>query len=200
VEAPIAGVIEQKSLDVFDTVSAQSPAYVISDKNALTVAFEVAESALDYLNIGDTVTVEKNGETCPGTISEISTSAGAQSGLYAVEATVQNAAFELRSGSSVKLFADVQKLENGMVVPIDAVYYENGVPYVFLFQSNTAKRADVELGISDAEMIHVISGLSPTDEIIVTYSANLFDGAEVYLPGTAPETETAPTESGEAGA
>ncbi len=204
VKAPISGIIEQKNIDVYDTVSAQSAAYVISNNDALTVSFGVAESALDFLKLGDAILVEKNGGSCTGLISEISATADTSSGLYIVEATVDKPPFELRGGSSVKLRADVQKVINQMVIPIDAVYYDNGSPYVYIFQNNTSLRTDVELGISDAESIHVVSGLEMTDEIIVTYSANLFDGAEVFLPGTAAEAASeeaaAPPVSGEAGA
>jgi len=104
---------------------------------------------------------------------------------------MENTPFELRSNSTVKVLADTQKVENEMLIPIDSVYYDNGTPYVYVFESNTAKKVEIETGITDDENVHVVSGLSLSDEIIVTWSASLYDGAEVYLPGTVPQ-EPAP--------
>lgn len=189
--APIGGVIEQKNIDVYDMASTQTAAYVISNKELLSITFSVAESALSYISPGKAITLEKDGESCTGAISEVSTMVDASSGLYTVKATVENPPFALYSGSSVKLWAETQKVENEMLIPIDAVYYDNGSPYVFVFRDNAAHRVNVELGISDTESIQVISGLSLTDEIIVTWSSSLYDGAEVYLPGTAPAADDA---------
>lgn len=187
VKAPISGTIEQKNLDVYDMASTQSAAYVISNRDSLSVSFHVAESALSHLQPGDVITLEKDSETCRGTITEVSTMVDSESGLYTVKASVEDAPFQLRSGSTVKLQAETQKVENEMIIPIDAVYYDNGSPYVFVFGDNAAHKAEVEVGISDANYIHVKSGLSLSDEVIVTWSASLYDGAEVYLPGTVPQ-------------
>jgi len=190
VTAPISGVIEQKNLDVYDMASTQSVAYVISNKEAALVSFQVSEAALAYIQMGDRVTVEKDNRTCSGAVTEIASMASSN-GLYIIKTTMENTPFELRSNSTVKVLADTQKVENEMLIPIDSVYYDNGTPYVYVFESNTAKKVEIETGITDDENVHVVSGLSLSDEIIVTWSASLYDGAEVYLPGTVPQ-EPAP--------
>ena len=197
VTSPISGVVEQCNIDVYDTASSQQAAYVISNKDMVTVSFSVAESALSTLEPGGSVTLEKDGATCEGTISEVSDMVEASSGLYTVKATVENAPFELRTGSAVKLYVETQKVESAILIPIDAVYFDNGTPYVYTFSDNTAHKVVVETGISDAENYEIKSGLSLSDEVIVTWSASLYEGAEVYLPGTAPEEGEKSIESGE---
>lgn len=194
VSAPIGGVIEQKNLDVYDMASPQMAAYIISDKDAAVVSFKVSEPALAHLRTGDHITVEKDGQTCLGAVSEIATAADAHTGLYAIKATVKNPPFDLRSGSTVKVYADTQKAENVTLLPIDAVYYDNGTPYVYIFEDNTARRAEIVTGITDDTYIHVVSGISLSDEVITTWSASLHDGAEVYLSGTVPQQAAAENE------
>lgn len=189
VTTPISGTIEQCNVDPYDMVSSQTAVYVVSNKDLFTVSFSVAESALTYMHPGNRITLEKDGSTCAGTISEVSNMVDSKTGLYTVKATVENPPFEMRSGSTIKLYADTQKAENEIMIPIDCVYYDSGSPYVYVFKDNTAVKTMIETGISDAQYIQVKSGLTLSDELIVTWSASLFDGAEVYLPGTAPQED-----------
>ena len=197
ITSPIGGVVEQCNIDVYDNVSTQQAAYVISNKEHVTVSFSVAESALSNLQPGGRITLEKNSSTCQGTISEVSSMVDSTGGLYTVKAVVEDAPFELRSGSTVKLYAETQRVDNALLIPIDAVYFDSGTPYAYTFSDNTAKRMEVEVGISDSEYYEIKSGLTLSDEVIVTWSAGLYDGAEVYLPGTVPregEMSAAPEE------
>lgn len=186
VMAPISGVIEQRNLDVYDMASQSTPAFIITNKESVTITFGVAESSLTSMRVGDEVTVEKNGETCGGYITEISNMVDSASGLFNVKAAVENAPFELRSGSTITIKVATQRVENEIMIPINAVYYDNGKPFVYLFVDGKASKTFIETGISDAQNIQVVSGVKMTDNVIVTWSASLYDTAEVYLPGTAP--------------
>jgi len=185
VKAPISGIIEQRNVEAYDMASSATEAYVISNKELMTVSFSVTETSLATMQVGDTVTVEKSGETCVGTIIEISTMVDSANGLFTVKASVDNAPFTLYSGTKVMIIADTEKAENIMTVPIDAVYYDNGMPYVYVYRDGTANKVMVETGISDDNDIEITSGLSMSDEVIVTWSSNLVDGAEVVLKGAA---------------
>ena len=64
VKAPISGQIESISVEKDSMASAGSPAYVISNKDSMTVTFNVAEKAKDELQVGDAIEVERNGNLC----------------------------------------------------------------------------------------------------------------------------------------
>lgn len=183
VKSPISGVIEQKSVDAFDIASPQSPAYVISNKDALSITFSVAETAVTQMKVGDSIVVEKNGLRTSGQISEISTMVNAASGLYTVKATVKSSSVNLLSGSSVKVYVDTQKAEDGLTVPIDVLYYEGGAPYVYIVESGVVRKVFVQTGLADDERIQVTEGISASTEIITTWSPNLADGVAVALYG-----------------
>lgn len=87
VKAPISGQIESISVEKDSMASAGSPAYVISNKDSMTVTFNVAEKAKDELQVGDAIEVERNGETFAGTITEVGTMAGPQTRLFQVKAS-----------------------------------------------------------------------------------------------------------------
>lgn len=71
VKAPISGVVEAANVKKEDMAAAGNPAYIISNKDSMTVTFNVTEKAKNTMNVGDHVTVERNGETFDGTITEI---------------------------------------------------------------------------------------------------------------------------------
>jgi len=201
VRAPISGVIEKRSVDSHDMVSPQSSIYVISNKDIMSITFTVPEASLAHIQVGDAVTVEKNGASCTGFITEVTTMADGASGLYPVKASVENAPFAMHTGSTVKVYADTQKAIDSMLLPISCIYFDNGTPYVYIYDNGIARKTVVSIGLSDVEFIEVTSGLSSQDQVIGTWSSNLTDGKEVYLPGEeAANDEQAPSAEEEAAA
>ena len=181
IASPIGGVIEQRGVDPYDMASTGTPVYVISNKDAMTVSFQVSETTWSNMRAGDAVTIEKQGQSWPGTIVEIATMANANGGLYTVKANVENAPFEMNTGSTIKVFAEMQSSRNTMLVPIDSIYYDGSTPYVFVYQNGLAERATLETGMADAESIEVLSGLSGNESIITTWNSALMEGTEVIL-------------------
>jgi len=179
--SPINGVIEQRNVDPYDMASSQTPLFVISNKEAMTVSFQVSETTWANMRAGDSVTIEKQGRSWPGTIVEISTMANTNGGLYTIKANVENAPFDLNTGSTVKIFAEMQSSRDTLLIPIDSLYYEGSATYVFVYRSGLVKKAVLETGISDAVYTEVLSGLSASDLVITTWNSAIMDGVEVLL-------------------
>ena len=70
-----------------------------------------------------------------------------------------------------------------MTIPVDAVYYENGEPYVYTYSDGKVWQKFIEEGIFDSDILEVKSGLSMDDMVVTTWSSELYDGAEVRLKG-----------------
>ena len=181
VTSPISGIVEQKNVDPYDMAVPQLPAYIISNKDAMTISYQVSETTWENTQIGDTVRIEKNGLMCDGTVIEISTMVGAANGLYTVKVSVENAPFHLNTGTSVKVFAQMQKAENVYTLPIDAVYFENGSSYVYVYDYGIARKTDVVTGIADKDSIEILSGLTLNDQVVITWYSTLMDGVEIAL-------------------
>ncbi len=180
--APIDGVVERRGVEPLDMAAQQTPAFVISDKNSMTVTFRIPKASYGHIKTGDGVTLENVGETFAGRVTEISTMVDA-SGLFTVEAEISNPPQDLYTGAAVKIHAQSRKVENAMLIPLSALWYDNGVPYVYIAENGFAKRALVETGIYDSDNVQIISGLNYTDSIISTWSSRLADGVEIVLAG-----------------
>lgn len=181
VYSPISGVIETKSVTPYEMASTGTAAYTISNKNTMSVKFNASADAAVALSLGDEVTLTKSAAEYTAVITSIDTKADESTGLFPIEAQIQDADGSLLSGVSVKVTAATQKAENAMLIPIDVIYYDEGQPYVFTYSDGTARRTDIVTGMASSAEVVVESGLDMNSQIITTWHPDLKDGVSVTL-------------------
>ena len=182
VYAPVSGVISMKNVAASDMATPGAPAYVIDqDSAAPMISFNLSEDGANALTVGSPVTVSYNGQDYPAQITELSNSANPQTGLYAAKAQTEEPLGTSRSGGVVKVKASTAKAENALLLPLELLEYDENQPYVYLFRDGVAVRADVVTGISSAEEVVILSGITAGDQIITTWHPDLRDGAAVAL-------------------
>lgn len=195
VTAPISGTVEVVNIEKLDTVQQGTAACVISGGGAKTVEFSVSEKVAKNISVGDEMSVEKDGIEYEGKIYEISSMADNQTGLFKVKAKLSKAGDDssLPTGSSVKLYVVTEKAEDVMRVPVDAVYYDGGLSYVYTYDAKESclHKVQVETGTYDSEYIEIKSGITKDDEVLITWSAELYEGVKVRLKGTAQTNDAA---------
>lgn len=211
VTAPVSGKIESESMEINALAAQSTQLCVISGDSAKKVQFGVTDRLLPAFRLGETIRVEKQGETYEGTISSISTMVSAASGLYPLEAAVaDNGA--IPAGASVKVYFTSEKAEDVLTVPTDAVYYDGGKNYVYtvseiskeelsdtgsgtvatVMEGNTpaeVHKIEVETGLSDGERTEIRSGISQEDTVILTWTNQLYEGAQVQVLSAGAESE-----------
>ena len=211
--SPIDGVVTAVSVQRYGMAAPGYPAFTVSDQDAMTVTFSVSQSVRDSLRAGDEVSVEGNGRTFRGAIVEIAYAASAYSGLFPIKVSVSGARNQLLTGTSVSVTAHTYSSQPGaLLVPYDAVYYDDNQAYVFCAVDGTARRRDVTVGLYSDTTAAITSGLMALDQVIVTWSPRLREGAavrptnEVSLPqasdlGGSPDgagTDSSGSDSGSA--
>ncbi len=194
VTAPISGKVESCSAEVYDRANMNGELCVISGEGEKKVTFYVTQRMLENLAVGDTLTVEKSGNTYDAVINEINTMVDDATGLFKIEAQLADAD-DAATGSTVKLTVTTGKAENVMTIPVDAVYYSGGKAYVYLYEDGKAKKASIEVGINDDDYVEVTDGLSADDLVVSTWSNNLYEGADIQLAGSSESAggQDAPT-------
>lgn len=180
VTAPAAGVVQNQNMTLHGMVSQSSQLCVITGTGAKVVRFNVTEDVLQNLTLGQTVTVEKNGSSYSGTVTKLTKLVDPQSGLFPVEATLSGAD-ALSDGSSTKLSLVAAKADHTLLVPVDAVYYSGGNPYVYTYENGVVKRVFITTGISDDQNVEVTDGLDGTEQIVNSWTDDIYDGAEVRI-------------------
>ncbi len=180
-KAPISGVIEAVNVKEHDFASPNTPAYIISNKEAMTVTFYVSEGVRNTFQTGQKVTVDRNGKLFDGVITEVGSMVDQNTGLFVVKVSVGRPDESMLTGCSVKISADTYSQDNVLLIPYDAVYYDNGQPYVYVAVDGVVARRNIETGIFDEQTMTVVSGLTTEDQLITSWSANLREGAEVSI-------------------
>lgn len=187
ITAPISGIVELCNIEVFDQIAPSDLICVISGPTARVVSFSVTERIRGYLREGDAIAVEKDGNQYDGEITEISYMADTETGLYKVKARLDVGDSEtvLSTGSSVKLYVTSEKSEGAMAVPVDAVYYDGGLSYVYTYDAETESlhKIQVETGTADDEWIEIRSGIDPDTQVLTTWSSELYEGTKVRIKG-----------------
>lgn len=185
ITAPISGKVEICDIEIHDNVSQQNLISVISGEGSKAVSFSVPEKIVNQLKEGDTITIEKNGMNYQGAITEISSMIDADTGLFKVKSSVEDGD-TLATGSAVKLYVTSDKVENAMSLPVDAVYYSGGDAFVYTYENGIVHKVPVEVGIYDSEKAEILSGITADDQIITTWSSELFEGSRVQAAGEQP--------------
>lgn len=185
ITSPISGTVEAVNVSEHGFATTGSPAYIISNKNSMTTTFSVSEGIRNTFVVGQKITADKNGTQYEGTITEISPMVNPQTGLFTIKANVSATGEELLTGTKIKIRTDTYKETDTLIIPYDAVYYDNGQAYVYAIADGCAKRINVETGLFDATRIAITSGITADTQIITTWSAGLKEGARIEVKGKA---------------
>ena len=148
---------------------------------------------------GDEIRVETPSGDVKGSVSLIGTAADPQKGLFKITAQITTVTDKsLLSNTSVSLSLVTNSVKDQILIPFDAVYYDDDQAYVFVAEkgeeSDKAVRRDVIAGAYNNDMITILEGLSEGDQVITTWGAGLKDGASIEIihpqTGTQPDTQT----------
>lgn len=178
VTAPISGKVETCNIEVHDNVASQVLLAVISGAGSKSITFSVPEKVVTELHVGDPISVDKNGTDYQGTINEVSSMIDDSTGLFKVKASVENGD-ALPTGSTTKLSVISDRADNVLTIPVDAVYYSGGDAYVYTYDNGTVHYVPVEVGLYDSEKAQILSGINASDEVITTWSSELYEGSQV---------------------
>ncbi len=181
VTAPISGKIISKAVEVNGFATSSQPAYVIANDETMTVTFQVSESVKNTLAVGAELIVERNGVEFQGVVTEVGNAVNQQTGLFQIKGSVYANGDALPSGVSVKIFLETYRAEDAIILPYDAVYYENEGAYVYVMKENVAVKTPVTTGIFDEEYMEITSGVVLGDVVITSWSPRLIDGVEVEV-------------------
>lgn len=181
ITATISGVIEAVNVDEHDFATSSNPAFVISNKDSMIATFYVSEDIRNTFATGQSVSVEKDGKEYAGEIIEIGSAIDQTTGLFKVKASVGGDTSALLSGTKATVTTDTYHETNAVIIPYESVYYDGTEAYVYTVVDGKAKKTYVTTGLYDTERIVITEGLSGTDMLVTTWSAQLRDGVDVSI-------------------
>ncbi len=202
IRAPITGLIENSQMEIGDLVGSSSDNSVLTtvyDDTKIKVNFTVPDrlylSAIrggegdnrpTSVDIGTEVD-----EDFPflGILDYVDPAVDPSTGTLTVRAEVDNSQRKLVSGLFVRIRVASETLTDALLIPRSAVSRDQVGPYVYIVDSeNTAQRRNITLGPVDGQDQVILTGLEPTDQVIVIGILRARPGSPVTpMPMSAPE-------------
>lgn len=202
ITAPFSGVITWRYADTGALIQAGTsnagsmPVVKLAEVDKLRLRLPVPESLAPFVHDGDSaeINVQSLQKTFTGKVTRDTASLDPSTRTMQVEIDVPNPKGELQPGMYAQVMLNIQRTGDVLVVPIQAVDTSGTQPFVLLVNgSDRVEKRAVQVGISTANRIEVLSGLKPGDKVIST-------GLSAYQPDelVKPKPETMSFDAAEA--
>jgi membrane fusion protein (multidrug efflux system) len=186
VTAPFGGVVRDKKVSVGQYVREGDTLFVLMRVDPLKLQFDLPEKYAGRLGESRQVratVVALPGQDFAGTIQTIFPSVTVQSRTIRVEARMPNPGYRLKPGFSATVHVALARLPGSVVVPRSALVRREGTENVFVIKGDRAELVPILTGIETAEQVEVVSGLTPSDRVVVSGADTLRPGDRVVVKG-----------------
>jgi len=195
IRAPFSGALGIRQVDLGQYLSGGDPIVPLQSLDPVHVDFAVPQQELGRLPVGTTVRLTGDGvatDLAPleGRVTAVDSVVDASTRNVRVRATVANPQGLLRPG----MFVEVEALVGGdrrlVTVPATAVSYAPYGDSVFVVEElegpeggtyRGVRQQFVELGGSRGDLVAVVSGLEPGEEVVTSGVFKLRQGAAVVV-------------------
>ncbi len=192
IRSPIEGIITARWIHVGTTVSGNQKVFSVGDFDPLFAFIHIPERDIDRVKINQGVTLESESlaeEEIEGFIKRIDPVVDSASGTVKILIQVSALAGRLRPGMFVILRVPIETRPEALVIPKKALVFERDRELVFVIKEGEARQTVVELGLSERDLVQVLSGLQEGEMVITIGQEALRDGAKVRLAAGSPGAE-----------
>jgi RND family efflux transporter MFP subunit len=183
ITAPFDGVITYRYADPGTLIDAQGkPLVRVSDNYLLRLDFPVTVDYVKDVKLGDAVTVRVdslNGKTFTGKISRFTHEVDDNTRTMITEIEVPNADLELIPGMYATVVLNVEKHEQALAVPTEAVSGGKTHTVYVVNHNNQIEEREVKLGLETPDKYEVLSGLQEGDQVVIGSRAGFQAGQKV---------------------
>jgi HlyD family secretion protein len=183
--APISGYISKRYMDRGAMSTPGAPVVRISDESLLKIIVPITEKDFIYIKKG--MPVEIGVDALPdsvikGSVTIVSPTINPETRTGEIEIHIDNADRLLRAGmfARVKLYLGKRK---ATVISRDALLKIPGTGgyYIYVAENDKAVQKNIEIGISQGNLVEVTSGASSGDQVIVTGQNRIRDGVGINV-------------------
>ncbi len=188
--APFSGVITRRWVDPGALIpaptssSTSKSAAVVTLMDFSTVRIEVAIPDTEAPFVKKDLPVKVNvselpGRTFQGTITRFSYALDESTKTMATEIEIANPDLALRPGMWATVEIELQKKENALLVPAEALVTEKNKNSVYVVHDNKAAKISVTTGFDDGVNVEILKGCGPNDSVIVAGKQSVTAGQKV---------------------
>jgi membrane fusion protein (multidrug efflux system) len=186
----VNGFVGKRTLDPGAWVTPNSAFLSIVDIGIVRLVVNVVEKDLRRITAGlkaDVAVDAFPGEHFNGRIARVAPVLDPATRTAQIEVDIDNAQFRLKPGMYAKVGFTVERHDNALVVPSNAVVDYEGKKGVFMpsGEGDSAHFQPIETGLVDQDRIEIAAGVSEGDRVVTTGAGALRDGDRILLAGQA---------------
>lgn len=177
VNAPIAGIIDARNINLGQAVEPNTVLFHISNRDKLLVVAQVYEEDLGKVKVGQEVNVHVLSypkQTFPGQVTLIEPNLDPLTRTVNVRITLDNKEGLLKPGMFVRANVILTHNKAALTVPNAALLQAGSEQFVFVQNGYTYKRVDVKVGAVDDDYSEIIDGLVPGDLVVTQGNRELY--------------------------
>jgi membrane fusion protein (multidrug efflux system) len=190
ITAPFSGVITKRWVDpgalipAPTSAAAAKTAAVVTLMDFSTVRIDVAipdtEAPFVKKDLPVKVTVDElPGRVFQGTITRFSYALDESTKTMATEIDIANPDMVLRPGMWAAVEIELQKKQDALLIPAEALVTEKNKNSVFIVRDHKAQKVPITTGFDDGVNIEILKGCAASDAVIVAGKQSVTDGQKV---------------------
>ncbi len=184
--APFDGAVTKRLVDRGAIVSpgTATPILVVARMDRLRVYLDVPEPEVPHVKIGGHVAIEVKelpDEKIEGHIVRTAGALDPATRTLRAEVELQNSSGRLKAGMFATVTLSLERHVGVLSVPAQAIVAEKQKRYVYVLNSEKVDKTRVVTGADDGINGEVISGLSGDEDVVVSGTGSLSDGAVVRV-------------------
>ena len=182
--SPIEGFVSRRNLDAGGFAGTTTVILTIVDLSSVRMVGNLVEKGFRKVVAGvpAIVTVDTfPGEEFTGQVSRVAPVFDPATRTAQMEIEVPNPGYRLKPGMYARVRLTVDRRQNSLTVPRNAVVDVEGRRGVFTVDNQAAKFVEVKAGISDGERIEIVEGLQDGQRVITTGALALRDGDRISV-------------------
>ncbi len=202
--APFDGIIVARNANTFDFVlpstgdptadknapklspsGAAAPIYVVDRTDIVRIFVDIPERDAIYINNGDKASVlvkAYSDEPIEGTVTRSSWALNVTSRTLRVEIDLPNPGGQLLPGMYGYATVEIER-PNVLAVPLEALVYNGGNSYCWIYKDGKAARAQVRTGVSDRKWVEITQLQTASSAQVDQDDWEFVDGSEQVILG-----------------
>jgi RND family efflux transporter MFP subunit len=193
--APFDGIITHRYVDpgayipLPDATSTPETAAIVNltDYKTLRLQVAVPEMEATHIKIGQPIRWTADdypGERFDGKVTRAYWALDKATKTMLTETQMANPGMKLQPGMLVNARIAIEKKEDALLLPVEALVKEKANSFVFIFDGGKLKKTPVQVGFNDGTNVEIVAGVKAADLAIVPGQQSLRDGQLVKATET----------------
>ena len=167
IRAPRTAILTYVNNDIGARVAKGEQVAIVSDLSHFKVEGEIADTYGDRVAAGSRATVKIGNEKLQGTVSDVTPLSKNGVISFTVQLAEDNHP-RLRSGLKTDVYVMTAVKDSVLRIANGSYYIGPGEYELFVKQGNELEKRKVRLGDSNFELVEVVSGLHPGEEVVIS--------------------------------